>query len=744
MIWRKLSLSNVVYYEQAELDLDYVGLTVVQGHNRNASVKNRRNGAGKSLLFSPISHLKFGDPVGATRKFKHSLLDQTNSRIAYEFELNEKSYVIEKFRKGQSVKYQISIDGEPQDPRTPTIAEQIIQQLIPYNEEEFYTTQYLDSRRASVLLTGTAAHRHNYFSDLFRLNNFDELRRYFQTELTDLKSQTERRQALIETMAPLTWVRKFNYDQAVQSRSTLRKKIQSIEKDIEQTNRKIIDRELFDQHGHLLDVKYDASRHKALKKMRRQLDQYEAQQPLISKHRKDVERFERELKTATSAIDTTGVDNENDLIEKVWQVIETYEKSTIQYQSAVHEYDRAQKEIKRLNANHEQYVNRSKSLTKPHTSAERLRQRLDDIEDQIEHLTVHEQGGTCELCGSELDAKSARQKIKRLKSQRVELEAELETAIDYDQTIEELAELWSDADARELKRLKRVKKPTEPHIDKRLLELRLERPEPIDTVEKPELDSKSLDKELRYLERASKSQAILDKFGEQIQRGSRYMDLLTLRAYVVQQKRKLDQCHSELKDIEVNIERYKQDSETLSDLELKVRRVNRKLKDVDLLEALVDAYGQKGLKLLVMQNISQKIEQNLNKYAHLLFPEPFTFSITVDSNIFDISATRSDKRTSDIRFLSGAESRAFSLLWAISILPLIPANRRSNMIVLDEFEAGLDEVTRNLLINEFLPALNEIVPHIVFITPYHYEPTSARRVITVVKQGQVSKLEINT
>ena len=169
-----------------------------------------------------------------------------------------------------------------------------------------------------------------------------------------------------------------------------------------------------------------------------------------------------------------------------------------------------------------------------------------------------------------------------------------------------------------------------------------------------------------------------------------------MRSHVVRQKALLLQVNNELKDIAVNIKRYKQDFETLSDLEVKVRRVTRKLKDVDLLEALVDAYGQKGLKLLVMQNISKKIEQNLNKYAHLLFPEAFTFNIVVDSNVFDIFATRSDKRVSDIRFLSGAESRAFSLLWAISILPLIPASRRSNMIILDEFEAGLDEVTQSV------------------------------------------------
>lgn len=326
MIWKNLTLSNVIYYEDASLNLDHVGLTLVQGRNLNASVKDRRNGAGKSLLFSPISHLKFGDPVGATRKFKHSLLDQPNSHLEYEFELNDKSYIVEKFRKGSSIKYQITIDGEPQDPRTPTIAEQMIQQLIPYNEEEFYTTQYLDSRRASVLLTGTNAHRHTYFSDLFRLNNFDELRRYFQTELTDLKGQTERRQVLIETMAPLTWVRKFNYDQAVLTSAALTKSSQELEQDIEKTNRDITDRELFEQHGHLLKVKYDAPLHRHLKKMRRQLDQYEAQQRLLENHTRLVEKFERELKVATSAIDMDGVSSEDDLIEKVGQVITSYEK----------------------------------------------------------------------------------------------------------------------------------------------------------------------------------------------------------------------------------------------------------------------------------------------------------------------------------------------------------------------------------------------------------------------------------
>ena len=163
----------------------------------------------------------------------------------------------------------------------------------------------------------------------------------------------------------LTWVRKFNYDQAVLTSAALTKSSQELEQDIEKTNRDITDRELFEQHGHLLKVKYDAPLHRHLKKMRRQLDQYEAQQRLLENHTRLVEKFERELKVATSAIDMDGVSSEDDLIEKVGQVITSYEKSLGQYQVEAREYERATKEIKRLTSNYEQYLKSSRGLSEP-------------------------------------------------------------------------------------------------------------------------------------------------------------------------------------------------------------------------------------------------------------------------------------------------------------------------------------------------------------------------------------------
>jgi ABC-type transport system involved in cytochrome bd biosynthesis fused ATPase/permease subunit len=92
--------------------------------------------------------------------------------------------------------------------------------------------------------------------------------------------------------------------------------------------------------------------------------------------------------------------------------------------------------------------------------------------------------------------------------------------------------------------------------------------------------------------------------------------------------------------------------------------------------------------------------------------------------------------------MSGAESRLFQLLFLISVLPLIPSNKRLNLVILDEFEAGLDDESKHRVIHEFLPQLLSVTHHIIFVTPF--DPPSnvdQSRVITVVKSSDTSTLE---
>ena len=168
----------------------------------------------------------------------------------------------------------------------------------------------------------------------------------------------------------------------------------------------------------------------------------------------------------------------------------------------------------------------------------------------------------------------------------------------------------------------------------------------------------------------------------------------------------------------------------------KIKQLADATKDIDLLDVLADAYGPKGLRVMALKNIALAIEGNLNSMSPFLCPEKMEFKLDISSaNSMDVSVTRADGRTSDVRHLSGAESRIFQLLWTAAVLPLLPSERRCNAIILDEFEAGMDETTRKLLIDEYLPRLCKLVPHVVFLSPYDVEPDVGRRVLRVEKRG---------
>lgn len=155
--FRSIALTNIIYYRHAELDLDHAGTTVIMGLNKNSHDKDRRNGSGKSLLLSPLPHLKYSHPSAKhPRTEKHSLFARDNSRIEWSFSKEDDDFVITKSRgKTSSVKWQIAKNKEELNPRTSAIAESIIDELIPMSEEEFYSTVYLDSRRPSPILHGT-------------------------------------------------------------------------------------------------------------------------------------------------------------------------------------------------------------------------------------------------------------------------------------------------------------------------------------------------------------------------------------------------------------------------------------------------------------------------------------------------------------------------------------------------------------------------------------------------------------
>lgn len=187
----------------------------------------------------------------------------------------------------------------------------------------------------------------------------------------------------------------------------------------------------------------------------------------------------------------------------------------------------------------------------------------------------------------------------------------------------------------------------------------------------------------------------------------------------------------------------------LKKLEARRLELEAQLEDMPVLKALEQAYSQKGLKNLEIQRACSVVESNLNLHAPLVFSEPAIFSIEVTETKMNIWITWAQGPdggpvTMDVRRLSGAESRAFNLLLPMAILPLIPARRRLNIMVLDEPLANLDGPAVDLLVNKFLPKLRELVPHVIILSPVEI-PLDVHedvQVWRVTRENGVSTLEV--
>jgi DNA repair exonuclease SbcCD ATPase subunit len=159
-------------------------------------------------------------------------------------------------------------------------------------------------------------------------------------------------------------------------------------------------------------------------------------------------------------------------------------------------------------------------------------------------------------------------------------------------------------------------------------------------------------------------------------------------------------------------------------------------------QALSEAYGPRGIRVAAIKNLAQLYCNNLNRYASLVFRERYIFSIQIQNREFQLLVHRAKKHLSDVRYLSGAESRLFSLLSLLALLPLLPDNLRSNICILDEMEANLSRSSRELFVREFLPVLQKMVPNIFIITPLtaqdFYIPQAKN--LRVVRQNGVSTI----
>ena len=648
-----ISYHNTVYFQDAVLDLDREGVTFVTGLNRNSTKGAKSNGAGKTLLVSGLPHFRHGSPVGQSSLHRHSLLTEPDSFIRWKLHDGDAAWLFQKSRKGKGVGWKAEKNNEPVTVRTAAQAEQLIASVFDFNDEEFYSTVYLDSRRHNPIIHGGGTARQAFVSNLFRLEGYSELRAWFTEKL---KAANNKRAALDELRNSLKKMGQTSENDLKKLRKQT-KTVNAAAKELETAAAKARqDLEARKAYDKFVDLEASANKHNA--------DDYKAATALLeqwSSYDADVSLWKRTKKAAA-------------------------------------DYDKAEKTIAAL-------------LAESNLSIDKLREKTLSAKTQQRHMKAHLDSGEgkCPFCGSNLDKKTAKRRLAEAKGVLAEL-------------LPKLRDLESLSRKQPARRPKTSKKPSRPKASRKQAEISLEKhrkrkwafdtreemrkvglsPERAGSLPKTEILRKNLSKVVKALKKTRKRK-----------------EKLTAKTAAVESMLK-----------------------TRAETEKRITELADGAKDSDVLGVLADCYGPKGLRVLAVKNIAQAVQDNLNAMSPYLCPEKMEFELNAAAhNSMEISVERSDGRKSDVRHLSGAESRVFQLLWTAATLPLLPNDRRCNVAVLDEFEAGVDDVTRELMIGEYLPKLNTLVPHILFLSPYETKPEIGRRVLQVEKRGGISTVK---
>jgi len=772
--FKRIELNNIVYYKKAELDLDYEGITVIRGRNYNVRKGLRRsNGSGKSLLVSAMATLlNFGSPTANTAKRGASRdLMEDGSKLLLEVQSQDSKYVFVKSQVGKSIKFGVMQDGKDLKPRTAAIAQDEIKNIVGFTENEFFSLVYLDSRRPYLLQIGSPSQRLDFFTKLFRLDEYDTVRAYIRTAQKQLHDHRIRKETLEEELESINL--DDNVTELQKQQEKLSAKVQSLREAIAEQQEARQEIDLLLSH---LPTKEKIDR------LRTELSITNPQQ--ISVRIKNLQdaikvrsRYEEYLREKAKAEKQQETNTEilTAQIHHVNRYIVDSKDVQATFDALCQEQDQLSLKLKELEAEYRSQYKQARKLKreKPKTisSIDSLNNRLDkqrattiSYETDIKHIKFHLSTGksSCSVCGGPLSKEDAQERYESMRRKRAssiketkKIEQAIKQAQDYAKFIEAKDRLQSLRN--QIEKVKEELKDTiTPEAKSGIQEwikahntLSQDDNIPEWTEEIPKFKIAELQAELDLVQELKSLYSVYSSVSETLKKSRkrwRGQNLRTAKDNVTHKIKeystRLTKAEEKLPHIEAQLLAHEQDSKRIRVLKKNIAKLDKLVKEAEVLDVLLEAYSAKGLKTLVAKRIADLIQQNMNNYAGLLFPEKFQFKFQIDAGQFDILVRRragGKSRISDVRFLSGAESRAFTLLCLISIMPLIPKARRSNIVILDEMEANLDASGENLFIHQFLPTLNEIIPHILVVTPKDTSYPNSR-IFTAAKKGDETKL----
>lgn len=745
----------MVLYKRAEFKFK-PGTTFIQARNLNSPGRGS-NFSGKSLLFTSLANVLGAEPMITNNARTHhkDLYGSKGATIKVELERRGHSYTVVK----RKTKLAIHRDGKDLKLRTQQLATAYLQKLLDVNEEEFFTLYYVDSRRPSAFQFGTKASRFEFFTNLFRLGDLDATRKWLRQNLTKLREDqvaADRVGHELKELGPTEDLeeREQQLEELKARRKKLTRHNRSLQEDLHLIEMYRVWKPLKRKHAQLADkvgVSGKAARDKLKDTERRLADLESARKQNAraieqQRQRKDLERRLQDLRSPVESVERaqrllTSIDNAKREARKVEkpQRVEPVDERVLK------------KTLEALGVNVELAKTTSPDLDRV---AAKCEARLDALERDWRDFSKHFKHGEdsqCPTCKSTLSASMRTRMKEAFGEQRRKLTERAQHArqaqdllhrhhqhIDYLdkrhawKQVQGTLDKYSKYKVDELLQFIR--------LTERLKDLPKRKVETLDTEE----DERKLRKRRDTLRELLGLEQQLQDY-ENVDRLAQAADMVEsdIRQLLKRNDDKLDEVIARLSKAQSKVDRANEHNERRRRLKKELKALSQNLEDIPLYDAMIEAYSTGGMKMLLIKKVAKMVEQKMNAGAKSLYQEPYRFEFHVEDGRFDVLVHRNlagKVVTSDIRRLSGAESRIFSVLLLWSILPFIPEERRLNFLVLDEPETNVDQSGLQIFREVLIPKLSQMIPSLVVISTNESLMRPGARVMTVVKKGNQSTL----
>jgi DNA repair exonuclease SbcCD ATPase subunit len=721
---------NLPYFNKFSLDLSVKGVTIIRGRNLNAkNLKDRNNGSGKTLLLSGLPELLMNSNPAIERNenfARKALFPYKNSKLSLEI---NKTLVMKGRFNTASVGYSIENDNGSLEKVKKDVALDHLFETIRYNEDLFYTLVYLDGGRESPLLIGTSVQRMQFLSNIFpELEVFENIYGYFSSKLREVNKEVNTLNVLENELQEIQGEDQEDspdIEELSASIAELKTQVKEQKEIVSTLSNQLHEVEMYNSYIKLktkidtlvkeLGIPYNDAREKYQYYLdnSRKSEDYRAWVIKGKKLKKKVtylSNYVEELELGN--LDDSALNKKSSKYTRLPKEILEYTLLLVDKLNlpviigSVNNVDKAQDLLK--------YLDYISYCLNPRSNVVR--------KDPV--LTVCRKLSMQESVEIESLVSSIRERCQTI--------VELKLSISEDEESVSEKDIKKASEARKNKRILKSTKEDLEYYRGQLETLRAKELEDVTDI----LDSDSLAK-LKQLSEYAETFKVLGFHKESKK------DLEKIVKQHKQAENKLNELKDQLNELQAEHNFLTENESTLDSLKSKIESLVKYRNVQEPLDVLKQAFSNKGIRVVLINQLATKLADSMNDSSHLTFPEPIKFRFEVSEKSCDIFAIRNPNTKheveSDIRVLSRSERKSFALLLLYCLLPLTPKKRRFNIVAMDEMVANMDMVTRTKIFRDFIPALRERVPHILIADTGTLEIDDSME-YWVVKKGKESKL----